>query len=247
MSQRQTQLKVILIGDNCIDEYQYGAVERISPEAPVPIFVPKSTQTKRGMAGNVSNNLQALGVEVTTFFGPESVKIRLIDEKSHQHLLRIDKDSKTDPLSAATEFPDADAIVISDYNKGFVSYELIEHLAATSEIPIFVDTKKTDLARFKNCILKINEIEYKNRISEPQEVIVTHGNSGVVYKNKRFPVPKVPTFDVCGAGDTFLSALVYKYLYTYDMNEAIQFAIRASSITVQHVGVYAPSLEEILA
>ena len=57
--------------------------------------------------------------------------------------------------------------------------------------------------------------------------------------------PKVEVSDVCGAGDTFLAALTYKYLETQDMNQAITFAIKASSITVQHVGVYAPTLEEI--
>lgn len=247
MNQRQTPLRVILIGDSCVDEYHYGTVERISPEAPVPIFVPKNVQYKNGMAGNVANNLRNLGVEVQTYFGSESVKIRMIDEKSHQHLLRIDKDSNSDSLDKSTEFSDdVDAIVISDYNKGFVSYELVEQLAKTSNVPIFIDTKKTDLARFKNCIIKINELEYKNRISDPDEVIVTHGNSCVEYKNMKFPVPKVPTFDVCGAGDTFLAALVYEYLLSHDMSSAIRFAIKAASVTVQHVGVYAPKLEEII-
>ena len=51
--------------------------------------------------------------------------------------------------------------------------------------------------------------------------------------------------DVCGAGDTFLAALAYKFLETTDMREAVKFAIKASSITVQHVGVYAPRLDQI--
>jgi MoaA/NifB/PqqE/SkfB family radical SAM enzyme len=51
--------------------------------------------------------------------------------------------------------------------------------------------------------------------------------------------------DVCGAGDTFLSSLVYKFIDTQDVQQAIVFANRAASITVQHVGVYAPTLEEI--
>jgi len=51
--------------------------------------------------------------------------------------------------------------------------------------------------------------------------------------------------DVCGAGDTFLAALVYKFLETKHMPDAIKFANQAAAVTVQHVGVYAPRLEEI--
>jgi sugar/nucleoside kinase (ribokinase family) len=52
--------------------------------------------------------------------------------------------------------------------------------------------------------------------------------------------------DVCGAGDTFLAALAYEYLNTDgNMEAAVEFAIRASAVTVQHTGVYAPTLEEI--
>jgi sugar/nucleoside kinase (ribokinase family) len=51
--------------------------------------------------------------------------------------------------------------------------------------------------------------------------------------------------DVCGAGDTFLAALVYQYLMTASIEEAIMFANQAGAISVQHQGNYSPSLEEI--
>jgi len=66
-----------------------------------------------------------------------------------------------------------------------------------------------------------------------------------MYNRKVFPAPKVEVVDVTGAGDTFLAALAYKFLIKSDIEEAIKFAIQASSITVQHMGVYAPKLEEI--
>jgi len=50
---------------------------------------------------------------------------------------------------------------------------------------------------------------------------------------------------VCGAGDTFLAALAYKWCDTKNINDAIKFAVKAASITVQHLGNYAPTLEEI--
>ena len=58
-------------------------------------------------------------------------------------------------------------------------------------------------------------------------------------------IPEVEVADVTGAGDTFLAALTYQYLATNSIEDAIKFANKASSITVQHVGNYAPTLEEI--
>lgn len=246
-NRQQKQFKVILIGDCCDDIYQYGSVDRISPEFPVPVFVPKRRETKGGMALNVENNLTSLGINCISYFGSKSTKTRLIDEKSNHHLLRIDNDVVSQPLNCFTIAEDTpDAIVISDYDKGFISYQLIEDLEKRFDVPIFLDTKKKDLKRFKKSIVKINDIEYSSRISDCSNLIVTKGAGGVQYSGKLFKVPPLKVFDVCGAGDTFLSALTYKYIDTRDMDAAIEFAIKASSITIQHIGVYAPTLEEII-
>lgn len=250
MNQPQRQLKIILIGDTCIDVYQYGTVDRMSPEAPVPVFSPKHTEIKSGMGSNVKENLLALGLNVTAFLGDPSKKKRLIDVKSKQHLIRIDDDVKSNPcnLNYVLEFVEgSDAVVISDYAKGFVTEDFIKGIRQKYNGPIFVDTKKRDLKLFEGCIVKINETEYSSRISDCSNMVITHGGSHVSYNNKTYNVPKVDAFDVCGAGDTFLSALTYGYLVNNDMEQAIQFAIKASSITVQHIGVYAPTLEEINA
>ena len=77
------------------------------------------------------------------------------------------------------------------------------------------------------------------------KLVVTLSNKGCQYKGKLFPVEKVQIKDVSGAGDTFLAALAYQYLITNDIESAVEFATHAASITVQHVGVYAPTLEEI--
>ena len=77
------------------------------------------------------------------------------------------------------------------------------------------------------------------------DLIVTNGSKGVTYKNKNYSARQVEVADVCGAGDTFLASLVFGYLNTQNIDESIKFAIRASEITVQHMGVYAPRLEEI--
>ena len=128
-TQPQTQYKILLLGDDCVDTYVYGTVDRISPEAPVPVFEPKYNIVKDGMAGNVRKNLEALGCDVTFLHGKTSRKKRIIDQRSKQHLLRIDHDEISDPITFETAMPDVyDAVVISDYNKGSVSYELVEQL-----------------------------------------------------------------------------------------------------------------------
>jgi D-beta-D-heptose 7-phosphate kinase/D-beta-D-heptose 1-phosphate adenosyltransferase len=66
-----------------------------------------------------------------------------------------------------------------------------------------------------------------------------------MWNGRLYPAQPVEVSDVCGAGDTFLAALVHGYLETQDMAQAVEFALRASAVTVQHVGVYAPRLEEI--
>jgi D-glycero-beta-D-manno-heptose-7-phosphate kinase len=246
-TQQQTQFKILLIGDNCTDVYQYGTVDRLSPEAPVPIFVPTRTEERAGMAGNVANNLKALGCHVNYLHGETSVKTRLIDERSKQQIVRIDKDVQSTPITFDTDIPNVyDAIVISDYNKGTVSYELIEELIALS-IPIFIDTKKSDLERFQGAWVKINELEHSKIKSECSGLIVTRGSRGAsaIHHNIDVSSPGVEVVDVTGAGDTFLAALTYQYLDTRDIEQAIRFANLASAVTVQQLGVYAPTLKEI--
>ena len=246
-TQQPTSYNVLLVGDDCVDVYQYGNVNRISPEAPVPVFTFSHEERKPGMAGNVANNLEALGCRVNYLHGETSIKTRLIDIRSKQQIVRIDNDVQSLPLEFATDIPDVyDAVVISDYDKGTVSYELIEELIALS-IPVFIDTKKTDLERMQGAWVKINELEYSKIKTECTGLIVTLGSKGAIvpHHDLSFSAPKVEVSDVCGAGDTFLAALVSEYLTQRDITPAIEYAIRAASRTVQHLGVYAPTWEEL--
>jgi len=240
-------LKILLVGDNGIDEYQYGTVDRISPEAPVPVINYTNTVTKPGMAANVLDNLKKLGCDVTFVHGAKtSVKTRIIDSKSKQHLLRIDQDQRSRPVKIDWEtLGKFDAVVVSDYNKGSVEYETIEQIRADFTGPVFVDTKKTDLDRFEGCFVKINRLEWESAKTFPSELIVTLGKDGVRYKEHAISTPPVEAFDVCGAGDTFLAALAFEYVQSGDILKSINFAIKAASVTIQHVGVYSPTLAEI--
>ena len=241
-------LNILLIGDSCIDTYTTGKVDRFSPEAPVPVFQPLYTSVKPGMASNVANNFTALGCDVTLLTNKDKgIKTRYIDKKSGYQLLRVDEDIKIqswdNKLPNTAEY---DAVVISDYNKGFLSYEQIERILNDSTPLVFLDTKKKNLSRFNKAIVKVNESEYKSSTTICSNLIVTYGGSHVTFHDEKYTVPKVPVFDVCGAGDTFLAALVYDCCTNnYSIKEAISFAIKASAVTVQHLGVYSPSLKEV--
>ncbi|MCP4694276.1 MAG: D-glycero-beta-D-manno-heptose-7-phosphate kinase, partial [Desulfobacterales bacterium] len=62
---RFSQCEILVVGDLMIDVYLKGEVERISPEAPVPVVAVQSEEHTLGGAGNVVNNLLALGAGVT--------------------------------------------------------------------------------------------------------------------------------------------------------------------------------------
>ena len=114
---RISDVKAVVIGDVMLDVFTYGSVERISPEAPVPIFRFAYNNEMPGGAGNVATNLASLGCQ-TTCIGlvgddPAAKKItRILEERgcksrllqlkehlttvktrmiaSHNHLLRTD-------------------------------------------------------------------------------------------------------------------------------------------------------------
>lgn len=239
--------KVLLIGDSCTDIYHYGTIDRISPEAPIPVLLTKNLLTCPGMAANVNNNLKAFNIDTDFITNEEPItKTRFLDIKTGQHLLRVDKEKTLKEINELPKLDKYTAIVISDYNKGFLSYNYIEQIINTSKVPVFIDTKKRDLKRFKNAIVKINEREFKNRTSDCNNIIVTLGSNGVLYKDNIIPAPKVEVFDVCGAGDTFLSALVCKYINSKDMIASINFANKAAAITVQHSGVYSLTKKDLI-
>jgi D-beta-D-heptose 7-phosphate kinase/D-beta-D-heptose 1-phosphate adenosyltransferase len=119
---RLAELKILVIGDLMLDEYLWGKTERISPEAPVQIVEVEKEELRLGGAGNVVNNLAALGCKVhvagivgdhhdgRTLYGflqdlnvncdaLYQVEGRIVSRKtrviaSHQQMLRIDRESR---------------------------------------------------------------------------------------------------------------------------------------------------------
>ena len=233
----QKQLKILLIGDSCTDEYVYGTCERLNPEAPVPILRFNRKETTRGMAWNVRENLMSFGIEVFILTNKESIiKTRYIDERSNQHILRVDDEGVCDPMDYELPEDEYDALVISDYDKGFLTEKKIQELVDWFDGPVFIDSKKTKLPK-KDCYLKINEVESK-LLKGYKNLIITKGAGGADYNKINYPGEKTKIVDVVGAGDTFLSALVYFYLLCGRIEEAIPYANKAAAIAVQNFGTY---------
>ena len=247
---QQNSFNVLLIGDSCIDEYKIGTVDRLSPEAPVPVIKLTNEYSLPGMSSNVLKNLQNLNINPDFITNNSEIKkTRYIDQKSGQHLLRVDTEPVVVPWDGSTpnHIKSYHAILISDYDKGFLTYESIEQIIRSAECPVFIDTKKQDLSKFSAAwtYIKINELEYKNRFSIPKHLIVTLGDKGAQFNGKIYPTKQVEVMDVCGCGDTFIAALAAQYLLTKDIEKAIIFANMAAGITVQHRGNYAPTYKEI--
>jgi bifunctional ADP-heptose synthase (sugar kinase/adenylyltransferase) len=248
--QQLNSFNVLLIGDSCTDVYNIGTIDRLSPEAPVPVVKIVETFSLPGMSANVHLNLKNLNIDADFVHNDTPItKTRFIDKRSGQHLLRVDSEDDIVPWSGRTPFPidTYDAVIISDYNKGFLRYEDIEKIIGSVKCPIFIDTKKTQLADINagHVYFKINELEAKNARSTPSNLIVTLGDRGASYNGVVFPTKSVEVMDVCGCGDTFLAALTAQFLFTKDIEKAILFANVAAGITVQHRGNYAPTYDEI--
>ncbi len=240
-------MKVLLLGDSCEDEYIYGRCTRLSPEAPVPVLDYAKIQTKSGMAGNVCLNLQSFGLDITFLTNTEQlVKTRFIDEKSNQQILRVDNETRVKPLLVPVATNSFDAVVISDYNKGYLTTEKIFEIVEGATCPVFIDSKKSILPNKENCFIKINDVEYEKLDDyNIDNLIVTKGSEGCIYNNTLYPAEKVNVYDVVGAGDTFLAALVYGYITTNNINESLMLGNRAAGIAVQQPGTYILTEEDV--
>ena len=240
-------MKVLLLGDSCEDEYIYGRCNRMSPEAPVPVLDYAKIQTKPGMAANVCLNLQAFDIDITFLTNSEQlVKTRFIDEKSNQQILRVDNEEKIKPLVIPVSTDSFDAVVISDYDKGYLTSSKIFEIVNGTSCPVFIDSKKNILPNKPNCFIKINDVEYEKLDDyNIENLIVTKGSEGCIYNNTLYPAEKVNVYDVVGAGDTFLSALVYGYITTNNIDESLMMGNRAAAIAVQQPGTYILTEEDV--
>ena len=238
-------MKILIIGDSCIDKFIYGECKRICPEAPVPVFNPINSTKNDGMAKNVFNNLTSLAPDWDIDFITNSntiLKTRIVDIKTNQMLLRIDDNDSCPKFMGLDKLEEYDAIIISDYNKGFLSEEDIKYIV--NKYPLtFIDSKKIFGEWVNNAsFIKINQPEYEknkeNLLKYKGQLIVTLGEKGVKWNNLIYPPSRqAEVSDLSGAGDTFFASFIYHYLSHKSISKGISFAQDCSLEVIEKKGV----------
>jgi len=245
-------MKVTVVGEICEDVFVYGESKRLSPEAPVPVFTPIRTTTNDGMAGNVVQNLSALNhnIVVNGYHQLKPIKkTRFVDDKTNHMFLRVDDGDTADTLYMAESFlmeiSQSDAVIISDYDKGFLSENHILTICNRAKFTVLDSKKRLSDSVFKAVdFVKLNEKEFRSNVIDKKylpKVLITRGIDGTDYMGKNYPSPNpVNTMDVSGAGDTFITAFTLKYLQTKDVEQSIIYANEIARKVVSKRGVATP-------
>ena len=241
--------KILVVGESCMDIFIYGDTPRLSPEGPAPVFIPTNEKYNGGMAANVESNLQQFGIDVDMITNTESItKTRYVHESSNTLLLRVDEGDVVkrvdDSKLKNVDYWEYNMVVISDYNKGFLTEEDIAYLAYKHP-NIICDTKKKLGDWCKDLkFIKLNRSEYENNKEFIQnndwileKLIVTLDKDGCMYNGKSYPTHKVEILDISGAGDTFVSAFAFNWIETSNVGKSIEYANNCSSQVVQQRGV----------
>ena len=249
-------VKILVIGELCIDRFIYGVINRLCPEAPVPVLNPVEIRENDGMAGNVVDNLKALSNNIDVVHWHQSNKIektRFVEKKSNQMVVRVDDGEMNGCESLTYLSPEqrktineSDIVIISDYNKGYLSEDIISKITEKSKFSVMDSKKRLTEKSIENLnFVKLNEIEYnqnKQLVSDNLEkFVITLGSKGAMFLNEVFGSNKPQeTIDVSGAGDSFISAFTLMYYKTTDIKVSINFANEVCSDVVSKKGVSLP-------
>ena len=214
--------KILVIGEKCIDRFMYCDVSRFSPEAPVPVLNPIEIVENDGMAGNVVRNILAMKSDslVAHWYQDEIItKTRFVEKKSNHMFLRLDEGetniSKVELIDERIgELVHFDIVIVSDYDKGFMTNDDLLTIGRNSKISI-LDSKRKLSKEIVNSFtfVKLNEKEslQNSDLLECKNILVTLGSKGTKFNDEVYPSPNPQeTIDVSGAGDTFTSGFILK-------------------------------------
>jgi len=304
--------RIVVVGDLILDRYVWGDVERISPEAPIPILKVTREDQRAGGAGSVCINVANLGADVVAagvlgddpeadavqaLFDshgvgqktvvrfpdrPTTVKTRMLAKV--QQVLRVDRETIT-PIpesvvakllrSLEREVKRADAVLVSDYNKGLLTPSFLQALIAMcreANVPAIADPARgVDGTLYRGCTAicpnRIEAAEAANLVAEADDVdkvgrrllrrlaldacIVTRDRDGISLYRKGTPPLHIrararEVFDVTGAGDMVLSILGVVLGGGGTMEQAVQIANVAGSLEVGKLGVVPIARDEIV-
>ncbi len=305
--------KILCIGDIILDTYCKGVIERISPEAPIPVLkVLEDDINILGGSGNVARNIVAAGdkCHLISIIGNDNngkaikslckkfknLTFDLIIDKNrcttkknrfvsgNQQILRVDSE-KSDYISkdltkkilsiVYKKLNQIKIIIISDYNKGLLTKELLEKIIQVSKVKnkiVIVDPKNRDLSIYKNAdiitpnLKELFEATESNLIPNQktieklsrkiikdfgfQHVITTKSSDGISLVSKKLQTLHLPSkakevFDVSGAGDTVVSYIASGILRNYSLEESVKLANEAAGIAVSKFGTATVSRNEV--
>jgi D-beta-D-heptose 7-phosphate kinase/D-beta-D-heptose 1-phosphate adenosyltransferase len=295
-----------------MDRFLWGSVSRISPEAPVPVVRVERETASLGGAGNVAQNVVALGgaarpiglqgedadgEQMAALFQGAgmpidglvrvagrvtTVKTRIVAH--HQHVVRVDREEDI-AIDAAVgaglarrvvaALDGAGALVISDYDKGTLSPELLSAVlpeAAKRRLPVVVDPKLRLLPHYHPVtVITPNTREAAEasgmRLRTDADVeaagralvarlrcpwlLITRGERGMLLVPAQGASIAVPTrarevFDVSGAGDTVVATLALALASGAEMPEAVALSNLAAGVVVGKLGTASVSPDELL-
>lgn len=239
--------KVLVIGEQCTDIFIYGTSKRKSPEGNGPVFVPNEEVYSDGMAANTAANLRAMAIDVDLYTDNGDItKTRYVDKDTNELYIRVDENDFVERIDIY-DLPDLvqyDAVVISDYCKGFLTEDDIAQISKIHNL-VILDTKKKlgDWCK-EVTFIKVNRLEWeasKDVISNNswlfEKVICTLDKTGTSYNHTIYPVKPIENGDVSGAGDTFLAGFVARYLDSNNIGESIEWANYCAGEVVKQKGV----------
>ena len=302
---------VVVLGDVMLDEFVWGDVTRISPEAPVPVVDVRRESMHLGGAANVLANLAALGARgsVVGVVGNDAAGRRLqtglrdlgvedqyllVDESrpsttktriiAHSQLVvRADRESRS-PVTGKLEekivsslkeaLKEADAFVVSDYDKGVVTPSILREIlpVAYEQVPVLIDPKLRNFNSYRPATLVTPNHLEALRMSDSEDttddgshqaakvireklgcdaVLITRGDRGMMLLEGDAEPVFVETaarevYDVTGAGDTVIATLAGALATGATMLEAAQLANHAAGIVVGKVGTATVTAAELL-
>lgn len=302
-----------MLGDVMLDEFVWGDVSRISPEAPVPVVDIRRESVHLGGAANVLANVLALGATASVIgvigddaaghrlrarlrevspqqvdeylvvdaSRPSTVKTRIIAH--NQLVVRADRELRT-PVNGKTEsrvisalkdaIQTADALVVSDYDKGVVTTRILEAILplAYERIPVLIDPKIRNLASYRPATLVTPNHHEALRMTNLEAdtddglhraarlireklncdaVLITRGDRGMILLEGDGDPVYVATaarevYDVTGAGDTVIATLAAAMAAGVSLLDAANLANHAAGIVVGKVGTATASAEELI-
>jgi rfaE bifunctional protein kinase chain/domain len=305
--------RIVVLGDIMLDEFVWGDVTRISPEAPVPVVNVRRESVHLGGAANVLANLISLGARgsVVGVLGNDSAgetvratlretganqpdELMIIDSSRptttktriiahNQMVVRADRERQApvnEEIAKAIidlmrqALKDADALIVSDYDKGVVTPSILAKVLplAYERMPVLIDPKLRNFDSYRPATmvtpnhheaLRLTNIEddtdegltraarlISTRLS-CDAVLITRGDRGMMLLEGKQEPAFVETaaqevYDVTGAGDTVIATLAAALAAGASMTEAAILANHAAGIVVGKLGTATATGDELL-